>query len=444
MSSPLLTMTLIAKDEKHNIKRCFDSWWPLVDEVVLCDTGSTDGTIAEAKRYAKNMGQPGRLKIVNHTWTDDFSAARQAADDEASGDWLIWADLDDTVIGLDQLRNHCFNASDDTVGFFCVYDYAQDPSGHTISELWRERAVRNNGLQWTGRLHEHKLFTEGHLVKLDPREIRWVHHRDHTVRTGERNLRILEKWNADQPDDPRVLHALGMEYMGAERQKDASDTYEQYLKAETEAGERRLQAYRHLCVMLMIQDRVDEAKARAMQALAESWMWADTHLTLAEVAQTQAKPEEGLVHAQTALEIGRPDTLLIINPLQYTAHPLALQGVCLAQMGRWDEAVAKGEQVMNITPEYPLIVAHLPMWRGQLRKQNAGRAFLSCVDVLVETGELLKARKLLEAIPWYITDEPGIVRRRGDVARLIKERTKTPKVAVVDRAAENFMKRHAA
>ena len=44
-----LSMVMIARNERANVRQCFESFWDHVDEVVLCDTGSRDDTIDEAR-----------------------------------------------------------------------------------------------------------------------------------------------------------------------------------------------------------------------------------------------------------------------------------------------------------------------------------------------------------------------------------------------------------
>jgi tetratricopeptide (TPR) repeat protein len=443
-SRPLLTLTLIARDEKPNVRRLLDSTWAFVDEVVVVDTGSTDGTLAEFKRYAQQRGEPGKLKTARFKWRDDFAAARQAADDLATGQWLVWADLDDTVNGLKTLRHLAADASDDVVAFFCRYTYAADEHGNAISELWRERVVRNNGTRWTGRLHEHKLFTQGAVVKVGPEMAEWIHHRDHAQRTGARNLRILEQWDRDEPENPRIVSSIAMEYMGMDRHKDASDAFARYLALPGEPADRRAQATRHMCVMLMMQNRVEDARSAALDSLRETWLWADTHLTLAEAEQTLGRPDAAAVHAETAMRIGQPDTLLIINPLQYTAHPRALLAVCMAQMGRFDEAVKLAEEALRIAPSYQLAAQHIGLWRGQLKKQQTLATWLASADVLAEVGELIKARELLDRAPFFICEEPQLIGRRVEIARRITERLSSAKVPAEDPVADAFVERHLA
>lgn len=437
---PLLSATLICRNEKHNVKRCLDSLWPWVDEVVVVDTGSSDGTVAEFRRYAKRHKQTDKLKLSRVKWADDFAAARQAADDLASGEWLVWADLDDTVHGLERLRELAAAAPPEVRGFFCRYSYVRDESGGNISELWRERVVRNDGTPWKGRLHEHKLF-DGQVMKVEPEMAEWIHHRDHTIRTGERNLRILERWNEEEPGDPHVMYSLGLEYMGAERPVESAEMFAHVLACPGLELDRRLNATRHMCVMLMVQGRAQEAKAAALAALAEEWRWADTHLSLAEVEQTLGRPDVALLHAEEALTIGKPDTILIVNPQQYTAHPLALKAVCLAQLGRSEEAVAMAEQCLQIAPGYQLAAAHLPLWRGALKRQQTLATVLALCDVMLETGELVKATQLLAAAPYFVAEEPALIARRVQVSRLISERIERSEVAPEDPAADAFVAR---
>ena len=439
---PLLSATLIARNEKHNIKRCFDSIWDHVDEIVLVDTGSKDGTVQAARSYATKRKQPGKLKIGKFKWRDDFAAARQAADDLATGQWLVWMDMDDTIQGLEHARGMLRNAPDQILAYYAIYTYAQDADGNPISELWRERLVRRGAMDWKDRLHEHKLLPPGHpIIRIPADQMRWVHHRDHTQRTSERNLGILEQWAKDEPDSPRVLQSLGMEYMGDGRWKDASDTFARYLAIPGEPPDRRSQACRHMCVMLGYQERYPESRVAAFQLLAEHWLSADTHLSLAEAEQALGRPDVALQHAKQALELGQPDTLLIVNPMQYRAHPLAIMAVCYAQMGRWQEAVSFGEQTLQVSPTNALVGSLMPQWRGQLKKFHTLETVLALADVEVETGELVKAARLLNDAPYFVSDDPRLVDRKAQLAQLIRHRREHPE-ELVDEAADLFITRH--
>ena len=59
----------------------------LVDEIVVVDTGSTDGTAAVAARCG--------ARVYPFTWVDSFAAARNESLRHARGDWIFWLDGDE-------------------------------------------------------------------------------------------------------------------------------------------------------------------------------------------------------------------------------------------------------------------------------------------------------------------------------------------------------------
>ena len=240
-----------------------------------------------------------------------------------------------------------------------------------------------------------------------------------------------------------MIQSIAMEYMGMERHSEAADMFARYLQVPGEPPDRRAQAARHMCVMLMLQNKPQEARIAALQALSEFWLWPDTHLTLAEAEQTLGRPDQALVHARTAMELGKPNTLLIINPTQYTAHPKAIMAICLAQMGRFEEAVQMAEECLAIAPSYPLAVQHLPLMQAQLRKNRAVDSFLAASSVLVEAGEPLKARALLDQAPWYVFEDSRLVKRRGELWSMIGDRKRAPAL-ITDPDADAFLRRQRA
>ncbi len=108
-----LTMVMIAKNEAENVFVCFASFWDYVDEVVLCDTGSTDDTVKEARRFARSKGEPDKLVILRHKWRDDFARARNAAHRRAAGSLHTYLDLDERLEGGEELRAEAQRLVDD-------------------------------------------------------------------------------------------------------------------------------------------------------------------------------------------------------------------------------------------------------------------------------------------------------------------------------------------
>jgi hypothetical protein len=143
----MISIAMIVRDEETTLGRALESFAPHVDEVVVVDTGSIDGTREVARRYTD--------QVYDFTWIKDFAAARQYAFDRAHGDWVGHFDADDVVRGAEHIRGQAEGAGAD-VGALCwPYVVAWDAYGHPTCEFWRERLVRNDGsYRWHGRVHE--------------------------------------------------------------------------------------------------------------------------------------------------------------------------------------------------------------------------------------------------------------------------------------------------
>lgn len=89
MSAPLLSATLIVRDEQRNLRECLESIEGVAEEVIVVDTGSTDGSI----ELARELG----AHVLSHPWRDDFAEARNVALEAARGKWVLYLDADERL-----------------------------------------------------------------------------------------------------------------------------------------------------------------------------------------------------------------------------------------------------------------------------------------------------------------------------------------------------------
>ena len=87
MNRKTVSLCLIARDEEASIGTTIKSVLALVDEVIVVDTGSRDNTRIIAEGYG--------ARVLDVTWEDDFSTARNAALNEALSDWVLVLDADE-------------------------------------------------------------------------------------------------------------------------------------------------------------------------------------------------------------------------------------------------------------------------------------------------------------------------------------------------------------
>ena len=84
-----VSLCMIVKNEEKHLAKCLESVKPVVGEMIVVDTGSTDRT----RDIAKVFG----AKVYDFKWCDDFSRARNFSLSKASGDWIFVLDADEVI-----------------------------------------------------------------------------------------------------------------------------------------------------------------------------------------------------------------------------------------------------------------------------------------------------------------------------------------------------------
>jgi len=87
MPSVRLSQCMIVKNEEKNIEKALGWAKGIAFEQIVVDTGSTDRTV----EIAEKLG----AKIFHFEWINDFSAAKNFAIEQASGNWIAFLDADE-------------------------------------------------------------------------------------------------------------------------------------------------------------------------------------------------------------------------------------------------------------------------------------------------------------------------------------------------------------
>lgn len=162
-------LCMIVKNEERVIERCLDSVRPLIDYILICDTGSTDDTQAKITDWLFNNAIPGN--IINDNWTD-FGVNRSTAlkylrntkdtrfwltqEVQKSIDYALMMDADDQLVidpGLDIAAWKASLSAD-------MYDVLIE---HGPIRHWRPHIFSNHKeFRYRGVLHEFAEGPEGH------------------------------------------------------------------------------------------------------------------------------------------------------------------------------------------------------------------------------------------------------------------------------------------
>ncbi len=152
-----VSLCLIVRNEARFLEACLASCAGAHDEIVVVDTGSTDGTQDLARAHG--------AKLVEFAWCDDFAKARNAGVAAARGQWILQIDADERLApgAVAAIRRFVAEGSAD-VGLFRIHDATslEASPAAIVSGQCRQgerllvpRLFRNaDGFAYHGAIHE--------------------------------------------------------------------------------------------------------------------------------------------------------------------------------------------------------------------------------------------------------------------------------------------------
>ena len=228
-----ISLCMIVKNEQEVLGRCLDSIKSLVDEIIIVDTGSNDGTIEIAKRYTN--------RVYNFVWVDDFSLARNYSFSRATCDYVLWLDADDVLEGenIEAFRKLKSELNDGIDVVMMKYNIAFDDDKPTYS-YFRERILkRSKNFRWQEPVHE-VIVPSGNIIYSDVA----ISHRKQKPNEQGRNLRLYQI----QLSQNKKLSARGQFYYARElyfngHTDDAIVWFSKFLKNKRAWIENKIDAY---------------------------------------------------------------------------------------------------------------------------------------------------------------------------------------------------------
>lgn len=155
----LLSAAMIVRDEAGNLESCLQSIRDLVGEIVVVDTGSTDGSREIARRFG--------ARVYDVPWGHDFAAARNKALGWAKGDWIFYIDADERVRPTSGQRLHELLSDTSLIGCY-VWLHAQARlTGYREMRLFRNHPR----IRFEGVIHENIWPGIDRVIELEGGEI---------------------------------------------------------------------------------------------------------------------------------------------------------------------------------------------------------------------------------------------------------------------------------
>lgn len=400
MARPRISLCMIVRDEALFLPGCLASVADAVDEIVVVDTGSVD----ETTRLAEEAG----AKVVHHAWTDDFSAARNAALPHATGDYVLVLDADERLApgGAEKVRAA---VADRTLMLGLLPLHNADRIDASPEEILSGRARmglpvhvprlvrRTPDLMWEGIVHEgfrswlDRNVRASNLVQIDAALLHYgaVPEVREAKRKHERNLALLERMAVLEPVLPNTWAHLAAERIRAGDPDGGVEAVERGWEALHRAVGRK--GFRPI-IAPIASLRAKYAVARGDHALAlatveQARAWGEQHPNYDWYAGQACEASGDLVRAEkeyrrALARHGQPVSAEVYEGVTSWASECGL-GMVLLRAGRAAEALGCFERALAERPD----------------RAEAG---LGRADALLAAGRPEEALAALE--PWLAGD----------------------------------------
>lgn len=205
-----LSLCVITGNAENYIDRFLHHFEKIANEIIVVraiGNQEPDRTLDIARDRGCKVGE----YFNKHDWphVDDFAAARNAALDLATGDWLMWADTDDVITPEDcaTIREMLPQLGEDIAGVLMPYAVPDD--GITLS---RERLWRRGTARWHNPIHESLKFAPDALMaQFDKVQVLHLPQGKRKSSSDERNLRILRSIPVDKVTSSQLFYMMQSE-----------------------------------------------------------------------------------------------------------------------------------------------------------------------------------------------------------------------------------------
>ncbi|MFP3886608.1 glycosyltransferase family 2 protein [Priestia filamentosa] len=362
-----MSLCMIVKNEEEVLNQCLTSIAHLCDEIIIVDTGSTDGTKEIAQKFTN--------KVIDFKWIDNFSAARNFAFSHATKDYIIWLDADDILLKADQeklkMLKQTLSNDIDFVSF--IYNIAFDEYGNPTFSYRRNRLVkRAKGFTWKGVVHEY-LDVAGNSIYAD---IAVTHRKIDKTRKppSDRNLRIYEqRLNMGEAFSPRDLYYYANELKDHGKYRKATVYYQEFLATKKGWVEDQIRA----CLNMANCYRALEQPDKQMEALVMSFIYdnprPEISCQLGDIYTNRKQFKKAIFWYKSALEVEIDNNSGFHEKSYSTWYPHLQLCVCYWTLGDKKASVEHHNLAKKYRPNEAKILYNEKFFNDYFKNQDANK-----------------------------------------------------------------------
>lgn len=449
MKKPTIAFTVITKNKPDKLVRLLDSTKGVFDYYCLQDTGSVDNTSIEAwikwckdnkKEYVTDKKEYPSVEVNGVQILADFSMARNDSLKLAKNlkaDFIFWCDTDDVIMNAEALPEIASVMQKEGLKIaFMKYNYAMpDENGKVASEQWRERlySLHTKNLKWAEPVHENLIAddVQGLGFKCSDVVVQHMRTAEETIETGRRNKLIMEKYFNDHGLKNTSLQLIRNYAYDAYEHREYTTAIKFYklaikrhLKEKDPMPEFLHDCYAKLFRCYMDKKMFKRALEISSRMVALMPKLAEPYMRSAEAYLMLGANELAISSAEVAIKIGKPQTLIPINEIEFQDLPRRIIAEAHLAMGNLQGAIAEYQDLYKLTGS-SVYYRRLQELSRHADNERVVKAINTLQLHFEDEGYFDKLQYLSQTIPEDIKEQP-LVKRMLTEIEADTERKLTP------------------
>lgn len=227
-----LSVCIITKNEKENLRKCLQRLKGYGFELVVVDTGSVDGTVSMVSEYTES--------IYEFPWCDDFAKAKNFAVSKAANDLVFVLDSDEFIERIDvpKLENLIMEYPG-YVGRILRKNFICHQQEQLEAKEYINRIFDRRQYHYEGKIHEQLVANDNgpcrtYKAPVEVEHCGYLLTEEEKKKKSKRNICLLEEVLKEQGDDPYLLYQLGKAFYMMGEYESAREHFSRALYFELE------------------------------------------------------------------------------------------------------------------------------------------------------------------------------------------------------------------
>ena len=415
MSTPTIALAIIAKNEVEEIERICKSYSDYFDSIRVLADDNLGGFQSLESVYDKlKVYQYKKCKEEIKTGLLHFDRKRTALEKLCPEDYYFRLDTDDEIINPENIKEIVTGMVGRKTSICYVnYDYAKDEWGNSNAIHPRETIIRNDGSAfWNKHIHENLLPSDTKNFSTEKTESVAINHLidfEHSITSMKRNMKyLMAEYNADKENcDPRTIAYLAKSLLGLQQYDKAIYFFERHIK-ESGWADDRFFSWISLSDIYRLNEDYDGAIGAAMEALAEKPDFPSGYLKMGDVYFDQGKWKKAIEWTNNGMSKKIPQTMIVLNPTDYTWKPLLTLAMCYFQTSQFSLAYDYLLKAKEYVGEMDFVKENEKLFLEALYREKFTEHF-SWLAKFYEDIDKSKLPDLLHSVPEALDDHELVI-----------------------------------